>query len=111
MGWPNRRAIVGLMRPTELVLRVTVLVWDAVILLLTNLAQRGSNSHWVLVKRGYGWFGKQIGNWEVLGLYRKRDGARRLHEHGVFARFRYNDLKEAARAADGGPMQIQMREE
>ena len=22
---------------------------------------------------------------------------RRLHEHGVFARFRYNDLKEAAR--------------
>jgi len=21
----------------------------------------------------------------------------RLHEHGVFARFRYNDLKEAAR--------------
>src|SRR5271165_2215470 len=34
---------------------------------------------------------------EVLGLYRKRDGARRLHEHGVLARFRYNDLKEAAR--------------
>jgi hypothetical protein len=34
---------------------------------------------------------------EVLGLYRKREGARRLHEHGVFARFRYNDLKEAAR--------------
>jgi len=26
-------------------------------------------------------------------LYRKREGARRLHEHGVFARFRYNDLK------------------
>jgi len=25
----------------------------------------------------------------------------------VFARFRYNDLKEAARAADAGPMQIQ----
>jgi len=23
--------------------------------------------------------------------------AMRLHEHGVFARFRYNDLKEAAR--------------
>ena len=31
----------------------------------------------------------------------------RLHKHGVFARFRYNDLKEAARAADAGPMQIQ----
>jgi hypothetical protein len=31
---------------------------------------------------------------EVLGLYRKRDGARCLHEHGVLARFRYNDLKE-----------------
>jgi plasmid stabilization system protein ParE len=32
----------------------------------------------------------------------------RVHEHGVFARFRYNDLKEAARfAADAGPMQIQ----
>ena len=31
----------------------------------------------------------------------------RLHEYGVFARFRYNDLKEAACAADAGPMQIQ----
>ncbi len=32
-----------------------------------------------------------------------------MHEHGVFARFRYNDLKEAARdfAADADPMQIQ----
>ena len=41
---------------------------------------------------------------EVLGLYRKREGARRLHEHGVFARFRYNDLKEAARGCGGrGP--------
>ncbi len=38
---------------------------------------------------------------EVLGLYRKREGARRLHEHGVFARFRYNDLKEAARGCGG----------
>jgi hypothetical protein len=37
---------------------------------------------------------------QVLGLYRKRDGARRLHEHGVLVRFRYNGLKEAARAAD-----------
>jgi hypothetical protein len=38
-------------------------------------------------------------------LYRKRDGARRLHEHGVFARFRYNDLKEAARDCGGrGPL-------
>jgi hypothetical protein len=36
-------------------------------------------------------------------LYRKGDGARPLHEHGVLARFRYNDLKEAARAADAGP--------
>jgi hypothetical protein len=33
-----------------------------------------------------------------------------VDEHGVFARFRYNDLKEAARAADAGPMQIQWRE-
>jgi hypothetical protein len=38
---------------------------------------------------------------EVLVLYRKREGARRLHEHGVFARFRYNDLKEAARDCGG----------
>src|SRR5258708_32467333 len=30
--------------------------------------------------------------------------AMRLHEHGVFARFRYNDLKEAARDCGGrGP--------
>ena len=44
------------------------------------------------------------GNLEVLVLYRKREGARRLHEHGVFARFRYNDLKEAARDCGGrGP--------
>jgi len=41
---------------------------------------------------------------EVLGLYRKREQARRLHEHAVFARFRYNDLKEAARGCGGrGP--------
>src|SRR6267143_6196001 len=50
---------------------------------------------------------QQHRNLEVLGLYRKRDGARRLHEHGVLARFRYNDLKEAARAVDAGPIQIQ----
>jgi hypothetical protein len=42
---------------------------------------------------------------EVLGLYRKREEARRAHEHGVFARFRYNDLKEAARDCGGrGPL-------
>ena len=35
------------------------------------------------------------GSRQVLVLYRKRDGTRRLHEHGVLARFRYNDLKEA----------------
>jgi hypothetical protein len=35
--------------------------------------------------------------------------AMRLHEHGVFARFRYNDLKEAARdlRRTRAPMQIQ----
>jgi len=43
-------------------------------------------------------------SWEVLGLYRKREQARRVHVHGVFARFRYNDLKEAARGCGGrGP--------
>jgi hypothetical protein len=41
---------------------------------------------------------------EVLGLYREREPARRMHGHGVFARFRYNDLKEAARVCGGrGP--------
>jgi len=40
-------------------------------------------------------------------LYRKREGARRLHEHGVFARFRYNDLKEAARRRTRAPMEIE----
>ncbi len=39
-----------------------------------------------------GWVNSRL----VLGLYRKREGAKLLHEHGVFARFRYNDLKEAA---------------
>jgi hypothetical protein len=39
---------------------------------------------------------------EVLVLYRKREEARRAHERDVFARFRYNDLKEAGRAADAG---------
>jgi hypothetical protein len=41
---------------------------------------------------------------EVLVLYRKRDEARWVREHGVFARFRYNDLKGAARDCGGrGP--------
>jgi hypothetical protein len=33
-------------------------------------------------------------------LYRKREGARRLHEHGVFARFRYNDLSATWKAVE-----------
>jgi hypothetical protein len=41
---------------------------------------------------------------EVLVLYRKRDEARWMRERGVFARFRYNDLKGAARDCGGrGP--------
>src|SRR5260370_31639238 len=48
---------------------------------------------------------------EVLVLYRKREEARRAHEHGVFARFRYNDLKEAGPVAGAaGTMQIQWQE-
>jgi hypothetical protein len=48
----------------------------------------------------------------VLVLYRKRESAMRRHEHGEVARFRYSDLKEAARfAADAVVMQIQMSEE
>jgi len=38
---------------------------------------------------------------EVLGMYRKRERARRIPEHGVFGRFRYNDLKEAGRDCGG----------
>jgi hypothetical protein len=38
---------------------------------------------------------------EVLVFYRKRE-ARRVHRHGVFARFRYNDLKEADSGCGGG---------
>jgi hypothetical protein len=34
---------------------------------------------------------------QVLVLYRKRERARRGHEHGMFSRFRYNDLKSASR--------------
>jgi FixJ family two-component response regulator len=45
---------------------------------------------------------------EVLVLYRKRNEARGVRKLGVIARFRYNDLKEAAVvAADAGPMQIE----
>ena len=37
--------------------------------------------------------------------YRKRGQARHDHEHGVFARFRYDDLKEAGRGCGGrGPL-------
>ncbi len=43
-------------------------------------------------------------------LYRKRDEGRGVCELGVIARFRYNDLREAAViAADAGPMQIEWR--
>jgi hypothetical protein len=43
-----------------------------------------------------------------LEMYRKRELASGSHEHSVFARFRYNDLKEAAViAADAGLMQIE----
>src|SRR6267378_6929473 len=69
---------------------------------VTNVRQSGNASG--SSKRR---FGCSANSRLVLGLYRKRDGARRLHEHGVLARFRYNDLKEAARAADAGLMQIQ----
>src|SRR5919109_5211812 len=37
----------------------------------------------------------------VLVLYRKRERAGSTHEQGVFARFRYNDLKEAGRGCGG----------
>ena len=39
----------------------------------------------------------QSGFVQVLVLYRKRELAMRGHEHGGIARFRYSDLKEAAR--------------
>jgi hypothetical protein len=42
-------------------------------------------------------------------LYRKREEARCEHEHGVFARFRYSDLKEDVCDCGGrGSMQIQL---
>jgi len=43
----------------------------------------------------------RVNSREVLVLYRKRERARCTHEHGVFVRFRYNDLKEAARGCGG----------
>ena len=46
---------------------------------------------------------------KVLALYRKRE-PRCVYEYAGVARFRYSDLKEAARvAADAGAMQIQLR--
>ena len=48
------------------------------------------------------------GSRQVLVLYRKRDETRGVRKLGVIARFRYNDLKEAAVvAADAGAMQIE----
>jgi len=45
---------------------------------------------------------------EVLGLYRKREWARSGQGQVVYARFRYSDMKEAARDCGGrGLMQIQ----
>jgi len=38
---------------------------------------------------------------EILVLYRKREDGRTAHEHGVFARSRYNDLKEDAGVCGG----------
>src|SRR5882724_1500734 len=38
---------------------------------------------------------------EVLGLYRKRERARRMHEHGVLARFRYKSLRVVSEARKG----------
>jgi hypothetical protein len=38
---------------------------------------------------------------EVVVLYRKREWAECGHEHGGIARFRYSDLKEAARGCGG----------
>src|SRR6266849_6279963 len=40
-------------------------------------------------------------DWEVLVLYRKRERARCTHAHSGVARFRYSDLKEAARGCGG----------
>ena len=46
-------------------------------------------------------------SWKVLVLYRKRELAMLVRGRGGIARFRYSDLKEAARvAADAGVMQI-----
>jgi hypothetical protein len=40
---------------------------------------------------------------EVLALYWKRDEARWVRERGVFARFRYNDLKAIGHEAETAP--------
>jgi hypothetical protein len=45
---------------------------------------------------------------QVLGLYRKREWTRSETGQVVYARFRYSDMKEAARDCGGrGLMQIQ----
>ena len=54
-------------------------------------------AHWLFVLGQNSQVAVTVFYREVLGLYRKREGARRLYEHGVFARFRYNGLKDAAR--------------
>ena len=44
-------------------------------------------------------------SWKVLALYRKRELASLVRGRGGIARFRYSDLKKAARvAADAGVM-------
>jgi hypothetical protein len=46
-------------------------------------------------------FRAQCHVWRAAAQPRRSEQVRRVHEHGVFARFRYNDLKEADRGCGG----------
>jgi hypothetical protein len=66
---------------------------------------RGVSKQWDITLSHKGLFA--LWSREVLVLYRKRELAMLVRGRGGIARFRYSDLKEAARvAADAGVMQI-----
>jgi hypothetical protein len=63
-------------------------------LMISSMSIPAESGFWAIRKLNHG----EPGGPEVLLLYPKRE---QVHEHGVSARFRYSDLKEADRGCGG----------